>query len=85
MQIHEIRAVFTRAYNGKANFVTNNIMDYGKQGKMVWELSRGRNIRGDGQLYGVTVIELPNTKRNDLSQCFSSHRDALAYIRGDFT
>jgi|DEB0MinimDraft_4_1074332.scaffolds.fasta_scaffold10913_7 hypothetical protein len=84
MQHDEIRAVFRRVYNGKVNFMTPTVMDYGKRGKMVWELSRGDNILGDGQLYGVTVIELPNTKRHDLSQCFNTHKSAHAYIKGDF-
>ena len=85
MQYNEIRNVFIRAYNGEANFITNNIVDYGKRGKMVWELSSGKNILENGYLYGVTVIELPSTKRHDLSQCFNSIEDAKRYIKGDFT
>lgn len=80
----EIRAVFNRVYNGKANFMTPNAWEFGKRGKMVWELSTGTGFR-DQRLFGVTVIELPNTKRHDLSQCFDSAEAAKAYIKGDFT
>lgn len=76
--------VFRRAYGGQTNFMTPNILKYGKRGKMVWELSAGRGLAG-APIYGVTVIELPLTKRHDLSECFASRDAAKAYIRSDFT
>lgn len=79
----DIRAIFRRAYNGHRNFMTPELVGYGQQGQMVWELSKGRGMSTE-QLYGVTVIELPNIKRFDLSTCFKSQADAMAYIRNDF-
>lgn len=76
--------VFRRAYGGQPNFMTPSVLKYGKKGKMVWELSTGRGL-GGGSIYGVTVIELPLTKRHDLSECFASYDAAKAYIRSDFT
>ena len=76
--------VFRRAYGGQPNFMTPNILKYGKRGKMVWELSAGRGLAG-APIYGVTVIELPMIKRHDLSEYFDSYDAAIAYIRSDFT
>lgn len=80
----EIRNVFRRAYNGAPNFLTPDVVRYGKRGKMVWELSTGLGIDRN-RIYGVTVIELPSTKRHDLSTSFDSLDAALTYIKGDFT
>lgn len=76
--------VFRRAYGGQPNFMTPNILRFGKKGKMVWELSAGSGIDG-APIYGVTVIELPMIKRHDLCECFDSYDAAIAYIRSDFT
>jgi len=80
----DIRAVFAEAYNGKTNFLTPYIIGYGKRGRLVWELSKGKGLFPGTQLYGVTVIELPRTKRPDLSNAFSSEEEARGYIRQDF-
>jgi hypothetical protein len=76
--------VFRQVYNDEVNLMTPVIRGYGQRGELVWELSQGDNILGDGQLYGVTVIELPNTKRPDLSQCFNTHAKANDYIKRGF-
>lgn len=80
----DIRAVFAVAYNGKTNFLTNEIIGYGKRGRLVWELSRGKGLSSGTRLYGVTVIELPHTRRPDLSNAFPSEEEARKYIRQDF-
>jgi len=87
MQDNEIRATFSRVYNNKPNFMTPYAIKFGKRGKMIWELSTGdeKSRRALGKMYGVTVIELPKTKRHDLSQCFSSMEAAESYIKKDFT
>jgi hypothetical protein len=84
MQHHLIAGVFNQTYNGAKNFMTPNVLSYGKRGKMVYELSTGRGFR-DQQIWGVTVIELPSTKRRDLAESFDSYEEAKAYITNDFT
>lgn len=84
MTDNEIRSTFSRIFKEKANFMTPYTVKFGKRGKMIWEISTGEGFRG-ARLYGVTVIELPSEKRHDLSQCFSSLKEAETYIKGDFT
>lgn len=79
----QARNAFHRVYNGQRNFMTPNLIRYGKRGKMVFELSSGRGI-DDAPIYGVTVIELPSTRRSDLSTLFHSIDEATAYIARDF-
>lgn len=83
MNYNTIRERFMRVFSGKPNFMSPYIDNYGKRGKMIWELSHGEGIRGT-PIYGVTVIELPSTIRHDLSSAFTSKEEAMAYIRNDF-
>jgi len=80
MQTSEIRAKFHREFSGKPNFMTPTILDYGKRGVHLFEISTGRGLRGD-PIYGVTVITVRGERRHDLSQCFSTLADATAYTK----
>ena len=78
MQTSEIRAVFKRAYNGKPNIMTPTVLDYGKRGDHLFEISTGRGMRGD-PIFGVTVLTVRGDRCRDLSDCFSTHAEAIAH------
>ena len=80
MQASEIRAVFARVYNGAPNFLTPTILDYGKRGDHLFEISTGRGMRGD-PIYGVTVLTVTGERCRDLSDCFPTHAKALAHAK----
>lgn len=80
MQDSEIRAVFKRVYNGAPNVLTPTILDYGKRGDHLFEISTGRGMSGD-PIYGVTVLTVRGDRCRDLSDCFSTHAEALAYAK----
>ena len=84
MTQEDIKNVFHRIYKGEKNFMTPDIIKYGKRGKMVYEIASGESFCG-GKLYGVTVIELPTKKRKDLSIAFSTLKDAELYVENDFS
>ena len=64
------------------NFITPHIIDYGQTEKFFYELSSGRDIKGDGKLYGVTLAHKGTLEKEyDLSQCFPSRREAEEYIK----
>lgn len=76
-----IRAAFDRAHNGNRNFMTPNVVCYGKRGQLLYELSRGEALASGSCLWGVSVIEADGAKRSDLSRCFHDYDEANAYIR----
>ena len=80
MQASEIRAVFARVYNGAPNIMTPTILDYGKRGDHLFEISTGRGMRGD-PIYGVTVLTVTGDRCPGLSDCFSTHAKALAHAK----
>jgi hypothetical protein len=76
-----IRAAFDRAYNGQRNFMTPQVVCYGKRGRLLYELSKGPAMAAGSSMWGVTVIEVDGAKRSDLSRCFHDYDEANAYIR----
>lgn len=83
MNRSQIAALFNRVYDGGRNFMTPNLVKYGKRGRLVYEISSGTGMRQQ-PIYGVTVLEIDGTERSDLSTMFQSLREAEAYIRRDF-
>ena len=75
MQIDEIRQIFREVYNEQANFLTPTIINYCKKGIYVCEVSEDVNHT----FYGVTIIQLPNTKRPDLSRTFDTYKELREY------
>lgn len=82
MHIDQIGETFRRTIKGR-NFMTPSLVRYGKRGRMIFEVSKGKGIWSP-MLYGLTIIELPNIKRHDLSTCFNDMAELEAYISNDF-
>jgi len=80
MTQHDIHLKFRVAYNGQPNFMTPEVLDYGKRGEHLFEISTGKGL-GSGALYGVTVITVGGEKCFELSKCFNSIEDARAYTK----
>lgn len=80
MQTSEIRAAFRRVYNGKQNFLTPTIVDFGKRGAHLFEISTGTGINRQ-PIYGVTVITVRGDKCPDHNGCFDSLEAAYAHAR----
>jgi hypothetical protein len=76
----EIRNRFTKAFNGHPNFLTPEIIRYGKKGEHLFEISTGRGL-GSGHLYGVTVITVKGERCHELSKCFDSLQEAHRYAK----
>jgi hypothetical protein len=81
---NRIGALFDRVYQGQKNFITREIVRYGRQGRLLYELSEGTGFEPGTKIYGVTVLEEDGTKRNDLAQAFSLLSKAEAYIANNF-
>lgn len=79
------RQIIKREYGNSRNFITPQIIRYGKVDKnLAYELSRGEGIKGE-DIYGVSVVELKQDgtteRRIDLSNMFYSLREAQDYIK----
>lgn len=61
-----------------SNFMTPEILRYGRAGPFVYELATGSGI-GGGAIFGVTVVRATK-HRTDLGRCFSSLSQAEDYI-----
>jgi hypothetical protein len=83
MTQNEIAAMFHKVYSGQRNFMTPNIVKYGKRGRHLYELSSGLGI-SNLPIYGVTVIDVAGNRCHNLTSAFNSLTQAEAYIRNDF-
>lgn len=90
------RAMIRQAYNGKANLMTPNAIDFGwkrhRTGtgdsdadgpRYAWELSVGRGMSGNN-VFGVSLATEAGKPEFKLSRAFSSEYDARAYIANGF-
>lgn len=75
----EIKDTFNRVYNGQKNFMTPNVLRYGKRGKYIYELSDGEAFMRKGRIYGVTVLTTDGEKSGGSS--FQSKQEAEDYIK----
>lgn len=66
-----------KALKGK-NFMTPDILDYGRTKSYFWELSTGRGMTNQ-PIFGVTVITHTGEQTN-LSNCFHSLESAKSHI-----
>jgi hypothetical protein len=80
MTFDEIRYHFLQVYKYSMNFMTPNIVDYGKRGYHLFEISSGEGLDRK-PLYGVTVVTVKGEKCHDMSTCFSSLKEAYDYAR----
>ena len=80
MTFDEIRYRFLQVYKYSTNFMTPKVVDYGKRGYHLFEISQGKGL-DKKPLFGVTVITVKGEKCHDMSTCFSSREDAYAYAR----
>lgn len=82
----DIQRVFADTFNGQPNILTPDRIDFGKKGKLIWELSRGEDFPGTGAkyMYGVTVLTVDgerNRRTAGLSQGgFTTEAEAREYI-----
>ena len=75
-------SAFREVYKGKVNFVTPRIIKRGKAGKFYYELSAGPKVFGDGDMFGVTILDVDGLgKRHDLSTVFDTIEEAMEYIK----
>jgi hypothetical protein len=81
MNNSEIAGVFSRTYKGARNFITPNVVEYGKAGKLLYELSKGKRIFGEGTLYGVTFLTQSGDKCKDTNDCFYTIEEAREHIK----
>lgn len=80
----DIETCFKVYYKGQYNFMTPNVLEYGRIGKNHgYELSKGRGILEGSWIYGVTILKItPSiTPRQDLNKCFSTQEEAEQYIK----
>jgi len=78
------KQIVEQEYGKSSNFMTPNVVKYGKAGRTrAYELSWGAGIL-EGKLYGVSVVDvLPDNKtkrRTDLSRSFKSLSCAKEFI-----
>lgn len=76
----EIKDTFDRVYNGEKNFMTPNVLRYGKRGKYIYELSDGKAFMREGRIYGVTVLTADGEK-TELGHNFDNKHEAEDYIK----
>lgn len=78
-------AIFGKVYGGAVNFITPHIISRNKlDSHSAYELSKGKDFIG-GDIWGVTVCgynpeDDEKIQYISLSKCFSSKKDAIAYI-----
>ena len=80
MQYAQIATIFNAAYNGQRNMMTPNVLDYGKRGQHLYEISTGRGISGQ-PIFGVTVLTVEGKRCGHLNDLFGSHDEALRHAR----
>lgn len=79
-QLVEARAIVSRAYNGKRNFITPLQLDFGIKGSRAWELSYGDAIFGSA-IHGVSVVDIESvTPIRDECMSFETREEAQEYI-----
>lgn len=86
--MESIASKFNKFFNGNKNFMTPSVIDYGRKGHMIYELSKGTGFK-DQTIYAVTVLEDAEggVKRpeGDLSfGGFESLEEAQSYIDNGF-
>lgn len=75
----EAKAIFQKNVKG-ANVMTPYVRGYGVKGGFVYEFSEGKDMDGR-PLYGITVVERESGhRRNDLSTCFGSVKEADEFL-----
>lgn len=74
---NRVQRIFHQAFNGLPNHVTPDVLEYGKAGPYVYELSRG--CFGSVEVYGVTVLTASG-QRTEKSQSFDTKTAARAYL-----
>ena len=82
MEQNEVLKIFSRHFNGDKNFLTPNVIRYGKTGKFFYELSTGEKFI-ECEMFAVTVLSgrgLQKDHEYDLSACFHSLDDAEKHI-----
>lgn len=75
----EIANRFNATFKGHKNFMTPDIVRYGKVGRLLYELSSGTGFGGD-MAYGVTVIDVKGEKVKGLNKYFDTLEAAEAHI-----
>lgn len=76
----DIRIRFSQVFKGQKNMLTPTTVESVHVGRFIAELSKGGSLIRGATLYGVTVIELPSTRRDDLSRAFHTIADARSFI-----
>ena len=84
------RQLFKQCYGDSHNFMTPNIIKYGKKGHFYYELSKGRGIsfnynEKEKMLYGVTILTQPQpgvpNKEHRLSTVFRDQETCIEYVK----
>lgn len=84
-----VAARFRQVYKGSKNFMTPEILEYGKTGPFLYEISKGEGF-SHKTIYGLTILEdcptkqIKTVRRPDLSSCYhslSEVRDAITALK----
>lgn len=77
----DARTMFKREYDGARNFMTPDLVTYGKRGALVYEISSGEF--GGHTIYGVTVLRENEdgtiTREHDMSHMCETLEEAKVY------
>ena len=80
MKRDQIATVFFGAYNGKRNFMTPNVVQYGTAGEYIYELSTSDSLWQGMKPFGVTLL-YPNGAKPDATNIGMVSRSvAKAYL-----
>lgn len=71
------RELFHKVYDGRANFMTPDILRYGITDGYAWEISEGTGISKE-PIFGLTVINVMlGTPNRELSGMYNSFEEAI--------
>ena len=79
------REIIKKEYGSAKNFMTPNIISYGKINKNIaYELAHGKgfNSDSDSDIYGVSVAEIDNKGNTKRRYILSSSFDTLSQAKG---
>ncbi len=74
-----IRQKFGQTYKGSKNFMTPDVVRYGKKGIYIYEISKGDWMGDD--IFGLTVLTLEGDKTDGANGCHNSMEEVEAAIQ----
>lgn len=72
MDNNKIKRIFKNTYNGAKNFITPEVIGYGKRNGYIYEISKGEFMKKD--MFGLTVLTVDGNK-TDKNNSFDSREE----------